>query len=723
MSEEYDDNFFTHLKSNIDPFLQVTPDQYNKYLQKKKATSVFNFNDGPVETRHSISATPEADYQSNIEILRHNPDYSSTTHYEIPSNPPPQCKSTLTSREKFTTEWGQRCLVEDYKPIPTTFISEHPIRHSTPHKGPGTQDLRSINVDGAYVRVAGLISQLSYELLDLTLPKWLPVFLDMIFYVDHQRIKFSNHTTDYDKLTHSVTQYVQTMAKVLDTLDKKKFDQKKKMELAIASSKTIEAKLKISVKFFTKYRADCELQGDCGVMFISATNLFKILDVEHVRPYLTPLISTFNQLYMATAVECVSYAHAEQAVPYCKAEGNFGVDQFVKIRTSNQTIKIRQEYRANAGRNEEPYFLTKEELELITTPITNSQVMYLFLRDTIRPTIKIVHAYSLHIDIHLIKSFNVEDVKNNVFQDILKLDRSLIKKSSIQQLNEKPNRAIVKIEPKLNGFQYQLKYTTADKRYHVTARYPQAPQCIFTANSIYDFDIIVEIAPTRVKTFEVRIISVQEIGSILPNSEENFFMLDKIRSMVRFTINCAFEWPYNKPDGLILSDAMGYQTYIRKNPTIDLFYDPLKDLPMIMSKQYIDGLPAYTKNEWASTLIQNHLKYKSKVYKENLRNQSIAADTENSSKQFTIPYESINMTLEQREIIDNPGPIYPVIPNCYNIPVSYIDYDSSNIHIVQFREISDVDALNLVFLDTIKRNQITSALEEELPLVPDLFYQ
>lgn len=318
--------------------------------------------------------------------------------------------------------------------------------------------------------------------------------------------------------------------------------------------------------------------------------------------------------------------------------------------------------------------------------------------------------------------FSSHDPIQAYIQNAKKIDRSAINKSKIKPFKEILPKIIIQKKEKLNGFQYQLKYKKKEDKYSVCARYPQAPQILIDSDRHYDFDINVEIAPTLNSQFEIRIINITEMGGLIPLESGNDHIHRKMSQFVKFIVDCSFTWPYNKPDGLILVYEDGDTEYLRKHPTTDLMFDSIKDECKIMSKYYENGLVTYVANEWASEIMNNHLSFKGKAYKDSLRKIAIENDKKKSTESFILPSNSLNLTLEQNNILEEPGPIYPLIPRCYNVPITYTSYDKQNIKIEEDPNVSAINLLYDQFHKIIEKEQSNATDDEEMPKFVHSFY-
>lgn len=708
---------------NKDPFLQLLKKQYDGYVEDRSKKAVFNFRSPVVLNMNSVSENPESDLKTNIQLMKQNPNYTSKTHYDIPSNPKAQCKLNGSLHTHFTQDMGQKLLTENYVPITTKFNEAHPVRASIPHRGPGVDNLESPGGDGSYVRVAGLISQIGYELINISLPRWLPVFLDVMFALDHQKNHNPVAGVDYEALKKRVDTYIQTMTRLLYDLDSKKRNDgkpltaKQKMETAIKLSTSLESKLKISVQESTLYRAKCELAGDTGLCYLSAINVFNILNGGASLEHISPFIRTFNELYVATATETMSYTRTKNACPYIKGGFGYDVNKACKIRTDNKAIQIKEIYRAKQGDNADILTMGQAGFNAINQ-------MRIDLKDSIRPTSDYIDSYVLKIDINIYRGIKPSDMFNGYMQNVSKIDRSNMSKSHIKRCIQDTFPAIRGKKPKLNGFQYQLKYSVADKAYSVYARYPQAPQILIKSDSLYDFDISIELAAAKEKgKFDIRVIAVREMGGFIPEDAELQDHLDNFSRCIKFSATCHFNWEYNAPDGLIMTFTNGTSVYVRQHPTTDYYYDIATDAPCIMASQYIDGLKSFTKNEWASKIFENHVKYKTNEYKKSLKLAAESLMKSDIDPGYRLPDNLMNLTIEERQYLYDPGPIYPKIRDCYNLALSYTDFDEKKVRQSEHIDLAYVDEINRYFHERLLNDQHMDDQQELERPVLDPFFQ
>lgn len=653
---------FSKLEPQKDPYLQFSRKKYHAYIKEKMKSSPFNYSSPCVINESSTTDTPKMDYKFCVEKMASNAEYPSTTHYAVPDSSELHLPSTKAFFDSLGIQDGKSQLG---KPQKANFRSKHPVRHSVPHKGPGIHNLKRISFDGAYVRVAGIQSHLAYDLTKSLLPRWFSVMLDIQYYIDNiSRTPFLQPEDAADQ-TRKWTTYLKSIVLFINLVDQVDTNIKVKTEKLIAQCQAVEKSQGIQLRTAVHFRAHDELHGTAGGLYETAINLYKFLKNSPKNASFERFIDVFNQLYVATATENVSYTKASNATNF--VAGVFKrKSEDIKIEfTGGQRDFLLDSYVPQTSKNSVCIVDKLPENEFFKQMVT-----YISNVTNIRPNIFDILNMRVELNFTFLQCINPTSLDKIALLDIELGDRSTIKKTPIKTWQESTRGNVEEVIPKLNGFQYSVQYFSGDQRYCVASRYPQAPQLVMSTTSEYDVDISIEAAALPDGTIAVRPIAVRKLGGIIPDDPDNWKVLREMVRYIKITSTCSFKWPYNRPDGLILNMDDGSQIYQKKHQTFDCYYDEYHNSPGIVMDCYYNGEHTYIRNPWASQILVDHVKSKPPSYLANLKKIHVQRKQDKSWQADRAPVTTI-MQPEYRDYLTNPGPYYPQMPNCYSLCISY----------------------------------------------------
>jgi hypothetical protein len=689
--------FFIDIKPGIDIALQVTPKQLEIYTLEVAASAVFNFKPPLVDNRHSLTTTPDRDHKIMESKASHNVNYSSTTEFHVPSvnTALDPLVAGIANKHHLPPPY----TLADKEPV-GVFNTQHPLRHSIPHKGPGVANMKSITDESSYVRVAGLISQLSYDLLDMNLPKWIPVLIDiayMIVHADTLTLNLPNEEAILKKKWHV---FLMTTVGIIDMVEATNLSQHKKFLEEVRLIKDLEQKKNLTIKQAVSFRALHELNGKSGRIVLAATYVYNALSQLPKSPAFLKFLAKFNSIFVSIASEAVSYCKSQQSLPYVQGRFASYVDT-IKLRTNKRPELVLQSHLIP--------LVAGKDIEFVTSNFNynniNKILTHMDVTGLLRPKIQSLIHTNLVIEMYIMKSLDIERTPALTLSHISRCDRSCIIKSSIKPYNSNYDTSIKSVKPKLNGFQYQMSYDIETQTCTVISRYPTAPQIFIYGFFGYSFDLNVEVAKSLDDSFDVRIISVREFQGIIPIDSENDNILSRVSRFFSAKVNCTFDWPYNKPDGIIITKDNGQIVYAKKDATLDLYYDTESEQPTVKTIYYIGDTPVTIPDQWSSEILRHHLSYKPQSYIDSYKKVAIRELEKFKKRKNFHAFGSDSLEPYLRSCYDQPGSYRPAIPKCYSIPIKYTSFDFNTIHYLNEVDINTVKKIYDYYIITTSTSQ------------------
>lgn len=644
-----------------DPCRDMSSAQVTEYISKiiQKRTFGDLYHHAVNQNTCQETMSPVHDGVSENQRIRnlafHNKELPVKINYHIPEMP------------KGVTGFDHLCHGKMPEKVTTDGYNEmHPLRSHLPVRGPGTSNLASPATEESYLRVAGALSIAASEFVELSLPRHIPVMIDVIIYhmqlslnlpSAEERRKVINQGLEYCKkyLTHLTTFVAAQQAAVTD-------------ETMNACNQYIREKLGPAfglIKMAVKRRAELELAGEGGVVLPASKMLYMFLSKTK-----STLFQELSQKYQEIAT-LISF----EALSYAKAMDVIDTNALRKVEDKTSfTVEVTQ-----------PIPEIVKDIQNVNS-IERSVATYDDLKGSLRPN----HGLRVNfLDVRLGKTkivlnvtthFDPKNLSENQLLNYKRTDRSNIHKSEIEFapigefLLPKDHRK------KLNGFQYSLTHNCTTNENTIMARYPQAPQITMFTDSLFSFQMNVEVYALENHELRASLISLYYIGPYTTNHPDYLALVRTLSQFFTFEINNTVLWDYTKHDGVIFNTKIDTY-YLKPDRECDLFYHPREERPGRFVLTYERGNEVIRENTIGSRLLVKHLENKPEKYLVNLKKR--ARDAYFNFKKKLIKQKDFYVgsqdwyaeTSDQfKADLESSVKDFPKVEECYNVPIVHHNY-------------------------------------------------